>query len=138
MKWVVDCSFTSALFIPNEYSVSVERFFNHLPPEGVLYVPSVWWAEVTNVLYEAVKREVLQRTDVLMILGLFREMGIITDTMTGYEYGATLHELASDYRISAYDASYIELSLRRSAALGSVDPQIVRAAELAGIQTAGF
>ncbi len=138
MKWVVDCSFSSALFIPDEYSVSIERFFNHLPADDLLYVPSLWWAETSNVLYEAVKREVLQRTDVLMILGLFREMGTITDTMSGYEYGVTLHELASDYRISAYDASYIELSLRRGASLASIDPQIVRAAELAGIQTAGF
>lgn len=138
MMWVVDCAFTSALFIPDEYSVSIERFFTHLPPEDVLYVPAIWWTEITNVLYEAVKREVLQRTDVLMILGLFRELGVITDTMSGYEYGVTLHELASDYRISAYDASYIELSLRRGASLASIDPQIVRAAELAGIQTAGF
>ena len=59
---------------------------------------------------------------------------IIPDPAT---YGRTLHEtidLARRYRLSAYDASYLELALRTTWPLATLDSDLCRAAGLAGVR----
>ena len=50
MRWVVDCSFTAALFLPDESSTKVRFFFEKLKDDDTLWVPILWWYEITNVL----------------------------------------------------------------------------------------
>jgi len=42
-------------------------------------------------------------------------------------------ELANQYILSLYDASYLELALRRSLPLATLDSSLKKAAQLAGV-----
>ncbi|RMD97649.1 MAG: hypothetical protein D6814_09080 [Calditrichaeota bacterium] len=46
MKWVVDCSFAAALFLPDETSGRVRDFFSGLSEEDELVVPALWRYEL--------------------------------------------------------------------------------------------
>lgn len=137
-RWVIDCSFAAALFLPDENSPTVERFFTRLSADDYLFVPSLWWIELAGLVNEANKREQLQRMDILTIISLFREFKMITDTRYGPEYTERLYELAATYRLSGYDAVYLELAFREKAAIAALDPKKLAAADIAGIKTVGF
>jgi predicted nucleic acid-binding protein len=46
------------------------------------------------------------------------------------------HTLAEEYGLSAYDAAYLELALRRGLRLATFDQQMISAARKAGIRIA--
>ena len=57
MDYVVDCSFTSALFLPDESSEIAQNFFLKIQPNDVVMAPFLWWYETNNVLNIALKRK---------------------------------------------------------------------------------
>jgi predicted nucleic acid-binding protein len=44
-----------------------------------------------------------------------------------------VHRLAVAYRLTSYDAAYLELALRRKLPLATLDQDLIRAAKAAGI-----
>ncbi len=40
--FVFDCSFTAALFLPDEASAAVTRLFERLPEDEEIFVPQLW------------------------------------------------------------------------------------------------
>ena len=59
---------------------------------------------------------------------------IVTDPATAtYALGDTLN-LARRYRLSAYDAAYLELALRTGLPLATLDAGLAKAAATAGVQ----
>ena len=137
-RWIIDCSFSAALFLPDENSPTAERFFSRISADDYLFVPSLWWTELASLVNEANKREQLQRMDILTVISLFRELKLVTDTQYGPEYAERLYELAATYRLSGYDAAYLELALREKAAIATLDPKKLAAADIAGVKTVGF
>jgi predicted nucleic acid-binding protein len=71
--WVVDCSFTAALFLPDESSKKVATFFNKVPQnKNQLLVPEIWVFETGNVLVSALRRRrisLAQKQEILVLLG---------------------------------------------------------------------
>lgn len=137
-RWVVDCTFAAALFLPEENTPTVERFFSRLTGDDYLYVPALWWTELANIVNEANKRDQLQRMDILSVISFFDEMNFITDIQYGPKYTERLYELAATYRLSGYAAVYLELALREKTFIATLDAQKLAAADIAGIETVGF
>ena len=50
------------------------------------------------------------------------------------EYVSSVLPLAREYRLSAYDASYLELAIRHAAPLATLDGQLQKAAKHAGVK----
>ena len=134
MSWVIDCSFFAALFLPDEKSEIVSSFFKDLSKNDTIIVPNLWWYEISNVLSVSVKRNRLSHKDTKNILNLFNNFEIITDKKSGPEYSADIFDLSQLYMLSAYDAAYLELSLRKEASLASLDNKLIKAAEKAGLK----
>jgi predicted nucleic acid-binding protein len=131
--WIVDCSFASALFLPDEKSEHVAGFFKGLDEKDILFVPSLWWYELSNVLSVSVTRRRLVHSNVVTIISLLRGLPFETDSISGPEYVRELFELSGMYGISSYDAAYLELSLRKNGALATIDDELSGASVNAGI-----
>ena len=71
MNWVIDCSFASALFLPDEASSNVRSFFEKINDEDILLVPNLWWYEITNVLVVSERRKRLSHADIIKVISLF-------------------------------------------------------------------
>jgi len=133
MIWIIDCSFSAALFLPDEKSKDASNFFSNLSTNDEIFIPSLWWFELTNVLTVCVRRGRLNHSDIMNILSLFDDLKLITDTAFGSEYSKELYKLSQLYKLSAYDSAYLELALRKKGTLNTLDNNLSQAAKSAGI-----
>jgi len=134
MIWVIDCSIASALFLPDENSFNADKFFSSLGKKDILTVPVLWWYEFSNVLKVTIRRKRLSHIDAHKTVSLFQAMSIETDFIDAHNV-QNLLELSLLYNLSAYDAAYLDLALRKNSRLASLDQQLLDAAAQAGITT---
>lgn len=133
MNYVIDCSFSSALFLPDEKSDYVRDFFINLTSADRVLIPSLWWLETTNVLNVAMRRKRLSFNEMSTVLELLEKLPLETDITYGAHYSKNLIEITQLYKLSAYDAAYIELAVRTKATLISLDKDIIKAAKNIGL-----
>jgi predicted nucleic acid-binding protein len=134
-KWVIDCSFAAALFLPDKASSRVNRFFSEHSDSRTLHVPMLWWYEMTNVLCVAERKKMLKEVDVQRITGLLSRFPLETDEAWGFPYIRRLYEVARTYGLSSYDAAYLELAIRIDAQLATLDKELIAAASACGVAT---
>lgn len=136
MSVVLDSSITLAWIYSEETTEAVSQVFDLLSLTGG-WVPQLWRLEVANVLEMGVRR---RRHD-----GDFRDatladlalLPIQVDSETDKQaWGATL-QLARRHQITLYDASYLELALRRGLPLASLDHDLRNAARAENVQRLG-
>jgi predicted nucleic acid-binding protein len=133
---VLDSSATLAWIYPGETTDAVRQIFNLLAENGA-FVPALWRLEVANSLTVAVRRGrigVEFRNAALADLAL---LDIATDPHTdAYGWTTTLN-LADRFRLTLYDAAYLELAHRRSLPLASLDEELRAACRAIGVQLLG-
>jgi predicted nucleic acid-binding protein len=133
MIYVIDCSFSSALFLPDEKSDAVRDFFIKLKKNDQLFIPLLWWYETINVINVSLKRKRINYNDSTSIINLMNELKLMTDFEYGIELAKRIFELTQLYNISSYDAVYLELSIRKKARLRTLDNDLLIAAKNIGI-----
>ena len=115
MSLVLDSSATLAWIYSDETTDAIRALFDQVADAGAV-VPSLWRLEVANSLTIAVRRgriDVDFRRAALADLAL---LDITTDQRTDPQaWGETLN-LADRFRLTVYDAAYLELAQRRGAA----------------------
>lgn len=90
-------------------------------------VPSLWALEAANVAARAETKGLLTEARSAEFLGLLQEMMIFVDAETaGRAFNDTL-QLARRFRLSAYDAAYLELALREGLPLATLDTGLRKA-----------
>jgi predicted nucleic acid-binding protein len=102
------------------------------PEDSVIYVPHLFWFEISNLLTTAIKRKRISSADVDSLLELLPQSKFNTDHSFGGEYSKSVTAFAINYQLTSYDASYLELAIRKSAALGTLDGDLSRACTGAG------
>jgi predicted nucleic acid-binding protein len=130
MAVVIDASVAVAWFVRSQASNYADRVARRTRHD-MLVVPSLWEAEFANVMTTLLRRRVLARHQVASVLAAAGRLGLVMDGNVAT--ASTLHELAEQYGISAYDAAYLELAQRRGLPLATRDAKLARAARLAGM-----
>lgn len=131
--WVIDASVTMPWVFPDEASAFTERLLDQLG-EQPIWAPSLWiwiWIwECTNVLQGAQRRGCIvaaRRTEIASELSAL-PVRIDPEPLDFVE----LDRLASTHGLSAYDAAYLELALRKSMTVVSLDGKLLAAARALG------
>jgi predicted nucleic acid-binding protein len=134
MNWVLDSSLALAWALPDEVSQRADEFLDQQTPVSVFWVPALWWYEVSNALLMAQQRKRIKEVDRLQTIDLLGQLPLQTDTPnTGIV--RYIQELSFAHSLSAYDASYLELALRKGLGLATFDSRLKQAAEKAGLNT---
>ncbi len=128
--FVLDCSVTISWFMPDE-SFNL-NFLDQVAEEGAI-VPSLWSLEIGNVLLIAERKKRITLEQRQKSIHILMELPIVVDTMTSSHAWLETMELAERYNLTLYDASYLELSLRRSLPLATFDKSLRKAAESSGV-----
>ena len=103
-------------------------------PDASAEVPVTWSLEIANVVARCEAKETVTALQTSAYLEVLRDVPIEPDADThAFALGATL-ELARRYGLSSYDASYLELALRRGLPLASLDKDLTKAARRAGVK----
>ena len=109
------------------------NFLNQVSKEGAI-VPSLWPLEIGNVLLLSERKMRITLEQRQKAIHVLTELPIIVDTMTSHNAWLETMELAERHNLTLYDASYLELSLRRSLPLATSDKKLQKAAELSGVR----
>ena len=128
MAIVVDCSVVMALCFPDEESAVAERGLEAMSAEGAI-VPAIWWFEVRNTLLVGERRG---RIDASRTAAFLRDLGLLPVRLDREPDEVVLMALAREHKLTAYDAAYLEVALRRRMPLLTLDRRLRAAATLAG------
>ena len=101
--------------------------------DGAALVPVLWRYEVSAVLVRAQITSVLTPSKVATFLEDLGALNIIVDVDGMDRILTDVHRLAVTYRLTSYDAAYLELALRRKLPLATLDEDLVRACKMAGV-----
>lgn len=123
MKAVVDTNVVAYLLLGTEAFVDESRacFERVATP----LAPAHWEAELTNVLWMAVRAGVLSAADGPVRLGLARRLGIESIATSALCQGALLRAIESGVSVS--DTLFVELAVRSACPLVTFDKAMLKA-----------
>ena len=136
MSLVLDSSVALAWVYMEGRSQAIANVLDQVSSAGA-WVPSLWRLEIANVLEMGVRRgrvDVGFRDATLADLELL-PIQTVPDTEK-HAWRSTLR-LAERHRLTVYDATYLELALRRGLPLASLDRELRAAAEAENVALMG-
>jgi predicted nucleic acid-binding protein len=136
-RFVLDCSVTMAWFFEDEFSDYSELARRALLHEDTIAItPSIWSAEVSNVLFQAERRKRITAEKVNQALRVLSQLPIDVDYLPLGSMGHVLR-LCRTYTLTSYDALYLELALRGNMPLATEDNKLMKSAMAAGVELFG-
>lgn len=127
--WVIDASVTMPWFFPDEATAFTEGLLDAIGVQ-TLWAPALWVLECSNVLQSAQRRRRIDSNRRAQIASELAELPVRIDREA--PDFVTIDRLAATHGLSACDAAYLELALRGSLILVSLDAQLVAAARSLG------
>jgi len=125
--YVLDCSVAMSWLFHDEQMDDTLALRDYLKKADAI-VPSIWPLEVGNVLWVAEKKGRISVHQSTQFKNLLEKFPIIIDHKTA-EYALNkILELSREYKITVYDASYLELSLRFGCPLATLDHNLQKVA----------
>lgn len=97
-------------------------------------VPGLWLLEVVNVLLVAERRGRIETAGSMRFLELLRGLPIDVERDSQFEEGGALLDVARRHGLSAYDATYLAVAVRRGLPLATKDVRLTRAAQEEGVE----
>jgi predicted nucleic acid-binding protein len=132
--FIADASVAIGWVHPAQATSETAAILDAIEAGAVLEVPALWPLEVANALTILVRRRKLTDNDRQTGLGWLRGLPVRVDHEMASLAFSKLSELAFAYRLSVYDAAYLELAERRSLALACKDGPLRKAAKQLGLR----
>lgn len=132
-RLVLDGSVTLAWFFKDEadpYADAIAGLF----PNVEAWVAGIWPLEVANSLLVGERRKRSTQAEAQKWLISLRSLGINVDGETTVRAFNEILNLGRSQNLSAYDAAYLELALRKGLPLASLDDKLKAAAASVGVQ----
>ena len=95
-------------------------------------VPAIWYGEVANGILRGERKGLVTPSQSARFLAELDLADIETEPDSPKRRQTVVLALARNYSLTAYDAMYLELALRRDAPLATFDRQLADAAHKAG------
>ena len=138
MTFVLDASVTMCwLFLdgkPAERAYALKVLDAMKQAETKALVPAIWGLEVSNVIAKAESKGLLSEAQSEAFLEMLVSVDIGADAATSSRALSDTLQIARRYRLSAYDASYLELAMRMGLSLATLDQDLQKAAKKAGLK----
>lgn len=131
---VMDGSIALGFLMADEQAPQARRALEAMDHGVPVVVPSHWALEVANGLLVAERRKRISRAGVAEAIGVLGQLPLDTDDQSARRAWAETSALARQHGLSIYDAAYLELALRRGAALATSDEALARAAKRARVE----
>lgn len=136
MSLVLDASATLAWLYPEELTGAITAAFEMIA-DDCAWVPCLWRIEVAKCLSVNLRRGKITPLRLRESLVDLQLLPILCDPETNdHVWGKTL-ELADRHNLTVYDATYLELALRRALPLATLDDDLRLAAQQEGVALLG-
>lgn len=135
-RCVLDSSVGLAWVLPGEGDGATEALLDEVAAEGAA-APGLWPLETANVLLRAERAKRITSDERRRALATLAALPIHIDADTAVQAWDRTLNLAEAQGLTLYDASYLELALRLSLPLASLDRTLRRAAAVCGVLLLG-
>lgn len=132
-RLVLDASVTVAWCFPDESTAYSEAVLDLLGNAAEAVVPAIWPFEVANALLMGERRKRITAAQVTSVLERIRDLPVTVDAVRVDRAFGPILLLARNEQLTEYDAAYIELAMRESLPLATLDDRLRRAAKSAGV-----
>lgn len=127
-NFVIDNSVVMAWCFEDETSRYADTVLDKLEVSTAI-VPSIWPLEVGNVLLVAERKKRLSEADSARFIALLTELPITIEQEPPGRMLKEILALAREHQLSSYDASYLDLAMRKGLPIATLDNGLVAAAE---------
>jgi predicted nucleic acid-binding protein len=135
-SFIIDCSIAISWCFADEATPASGRVLDRLENESAL-VPAHWFLEVANVLAMAEVRKRITAAKSDEFLGFLQVLEIQVDDDAPSRAFPHLLPLCRRHRLTAYDAVYLDLAVRRGIPLATLDGDLRAAAGKLGVGLLG-
>lgn len=132
MPFVLDTSVALVWCFEDEQSLYATDVLDQLANDTAL-VPVVWPLEIANVLANAERHVRLTPAKSAQFVQLIGDLAIEVESASLEHTLTSVLNVARDYGLTSYDASYLELAMRRGSPLATQDVRLRSAAAHAGV-----
>lgn len=129
MQLVLDASITISWLLIDEQDPLATRVFKGLGRDRG-HAPFLWWYEVRNILVSSERRGRLTSADTRNFL---QDLGGLPIELDHARSDHPVLDLARMHNLTFYDAAYLELALRTSFPLATLDAALIAAAKSEGV-----
>ena len=136
MSFVLDNSIALAWCFEDAQTPAVMALLDRVTETGAI-APLLWPLEALNGLLVAERRRRLNATTRAALSAFLRELPIMLDLDAAERAWGEAAQLAERFRLSVYDATYLELALRRRLPLASLDQGLREASGALGVDVLG-
>lgn len=135
MRFVLDASVALGWFVDRPAAPYAERVKRALLEGARAVVPALWHVEMANGIMVAERRRVLTAADTGDCLtDLEMLLAQVIDTNSGLTPMRQVLATARTYRLSAYDALYLDMARAEELPLATLDRALRAAAAQAGVE----
>lgn len=134
-RFVLDNTVTMAWCFTEEATEFTETLLNRLSElTDTALVPALWLYEVVNVPEMAVRKGRITKAKATAFLESLTDLPIEIEDLSRTEVFVSVRALAERYRLTSYDAAYLELAIRHQLPLAAFDSNLNKAARAAGVE----
>lgn len=137
MSLVVDSSVAMAWCFEDERTDAADAVLARIAESGAV-ANSLWPLEVLNVLVQAERRQRIDQATRLRLARFLRDLPVAIDDETVARAWDATAALAARFRLSVYDASYLELAQRLGLPLATLDRDLRLAAHTCDVPLLGL
>ena len=130
MPFVLDASVTASWCFDDEAAQGADAAMVRLPSDHAV-VPALWWFEIRNILVVNERRGRIQSADADMFLNDLARLPIRIERDPSERLVVAL---ARKHQLSAYDAAYLDLAVRLTAPIATLDRALADAARAEGLE----
>ena len=127
-SFVVDNSVVMSWCFKDETNQYADTVLDRLS-EATAFVPSIWPLEVVNVLLVAERKNRLSEADSARFITLLSQLPIIIEHERPGRVMTGLLSLARANNLSSYDASYLDLSMKKGLPIATLDTRLIETAK---------
>ncbi len=136
MSFVLDNSVALAWCFHDEQTPPIMDLLDRITETGAT-APTLWPLEALNGLYVAERRRRITHAQRTQMAGFLRDLPVRLDGEAADRAWTALAALAERFRLSLYDAAYLELAQRRNLPLATRDAALGRAAHAVSVEILG-
>ena len=130
MNFVVDSSFALAWVLKDETTPDTDKVLDSLGHGAKAFVPALWRWEIANALLMVERRKRATIAEINGHLSLLRSLPIEFDETAHDQAWTVTFSLARKYKLTSYDAAYLELAVRLGLPLATLDSELIAASKM--------
>jgi predicted nucleic acid-binding protein len=130
---VIDSSIGIAWVHADQATVETNMLLAEVTAGRVVVVPLLWFAEMANGLLALQRRKKITAAERKTGLTMLEKLSLEVDEESAMAAFHKTSELAERYGLTVYDATYLEVALRRKAGVRTRDEALREAARKCGL-----